>query len=262
MTAADENEPEGRPDGFVQSLERGLAIIQTFSETRRRQTLADVAKAAGMPRAAARRYLITLQHLGFVGSDGHFFFLKSQILRLGYSYLSSLSLSDVAREHLEDLSARLREPCAAAVLTHDEIVYMARASATKIMAMSLGARLPAHCSDLGRVQLAYLPRGELEAFLDHVELDARTPYTITDKERLREELERVRVQGWCLVDQEVEWGVSSIAAPVRDASGVVAALNVSVFNAQVSQEKLLQEYLPALLESAALTSQELSKRWM
>lgn len=260
MSALAEPEPADRPEGFVQSLERGLAVIQAFGDDRSRQTLADIARATGMSRAAARRYLLTLQHLGFVGADGQFFFLRSSILRLGYAYLASQSFADVVQPRLEDLSATLHESCSASVLDNGEVVYVARASSVRIMSISLtlGARLPAYCTSMGRVLLAHLPPAELDAYLSSVTLAARSPLTVTDPDALRQILGEVREQGWCLIDQELESGVRSIAAPIRDATGVIAAINASAHVARVSLETMHEVFVPAVTAAATEVSRDLA----
>jgi IclR family pca regulon transcriptional regulator len=240
---------DARPSEFVHSLERGLAVIRAFSERRARMTLSDVARATDMTRAAARRYLLTLEALGYVGTDDRHFYLRPRVLSLGYAYLSSLSISDIAQEHLEQLAGDLHESCSASVLDGSDIVYVARASAVRIMTigLSVGTRLPAYCTSMGRVLLAALPEPAREAYLRDVQLDARTSRTITTADRLRQELVRARAQGYSLLDQELEDGVRSVAVPVRDSAGVVvAAVNTSAHAARVTLATLREEFLPRL----------------
>jgi len=242
------NEGE-RPAEFVQSLERGLAVIQAFSHDRPRMTLSDVARETGMTRAAARRFLITLEHLGYVSSDGRMFALRPSVLQLGYAYLSSFSLTEIAQDHLEELAEQLHESCSASVLDGDDIVYVARASTNRIMTigLSVGTRLPAYCTSMGRVLLSGLDAGQLDAYLEHADLQERTGHTITDAGELRDVLDKVRSQGWCLLDQELEDGVRSIAVPIRDGSGrTVAAINVSAHATRVTLSTLKERFLPAL----------------
>lgn len=215
---------------FVQSLDRGLAVIRAFGPERPRLTLSDVARETGLSRASARRFLHTLVELGYVGSEGGTFHLRPRLLELGYAYLSTLGLPEVARPHLRALSDETGESSSLAVLDDLEIVYVARVAVSRIMsaAIGVGTRLPTFATSMGRVLIAFAPEEVRERFLERVELPALTPYTITDVDVLRAELERVREQGWSLVDQELEEGLRSIAAPVRDASGrVVAAVNVA-----------------------------------
>lgn len=238
-----------RPAEFVQSLERGLAVIRAFSATRPRMTLAEVARQTGMTRATARRFLITLEALGYVSSDGRAFFLRPRVLQLGYAYLSSFTVAEVAQDHLEELADQLHESCSASVLDGEDIVYIARSSTNRIMTigLSVGTRLPAHCTSMGRVLLAGLPAADLDRYLQGASLHARTARTITDPHRLRAEIDVVRSQGWALLDQELEEGVRSVAVPVRDAGGqVVAAINTSAHATRVTLDTLRTAFLPAL----------------
>jgi len=249
-----------RPAGYVQSIERGLAVIRCFSADAPRLTISDVARETGLTRAAARRFLITLQALGYVGSDGRQFFLTPRILRLGYAYLSSLSVADVAQTHLEQLANSVHESCSASVLDGFEIVYIARAATKRIMtiALSVGTRLPAHATSMGRVLLAALPDNGIDAYLQSVQLNRLTDRTILDRTALRTELEKTRMRGWCIVDQELEDGVRSVAVPVHDDAGrVVAAVNTSAHAARVPLARLQKHFLPRLRECAAAIDAEL-----
>jgi len=243
-----------RPAEFVQSLERGLAVIRAFNHEHPRLTLSDVAKETGMTRAAARRFLITLEHLGYVSADGRLFSLRPSVLQLGYAYLSSFSLAEIAQDHLEELANDLHESCSGSVMDGDDIVYVARASTNRIMTigLSVGARLPAYCTSMGRVMLAYYDDEALETYLTTANLQARTDRTITDASELRDELLRIRMRGWCLLDQELEDGVRSVAVPVHDATGrVVASINTSTHASRVTVDMLMDSFLPRLLQCAA-----------
>jgi IclR family pca regulon transcriptional regulator len=258
----DDSLPE-RPAEFVQSLERGLAVIRSFSHDRPRLTLSDVARETGMTRAAARRFLITLETLGYVSSDGRLFSLRPSVLQLGYAYLSSFSLAEIAQDHLEELAETLHESCSASVLDGEDIVYVARASTNRIMTigLSVGARLPAYCTSMGRVLLAELDDAAIAAYFATANLAARTDRTITDPDALRVELVRVREQGWCLLDQELEDGVRSVAIPVRDASGrVVAAINTSAHATRVTMDTLREDFLPRLQGCAEQIDLDLAGR--
>mgnify|MGYP006278984285 CR=1 FL=1 len=250
-----------RPAEFVQSLERGLAVIRAFSAERPRLTLSDVARETGMTRAAARRFLITLESLGYVSTDGKLFTLRPSVLQLGYAYLSSLSMTQIAQDHLERLAGDLHESCSGAVLDGDDIVYVARAFTNRIMTigLSVGARLPAYCTSMGRVLLAGIDAADLDAYLRHVDMPRRTAQTITEPDALREEIERVRAQGWCLLDQELEEGVRSIAVPLHDATGkVVAAINTSAHTTRVPLAQLHEEFLPMLQACGAAIDHDLA----
>jgi IclR family pca regulon transcriptional regulator len=246
----------------LQSLERGMAVIQIFSRERPALTLSDVARLTGTTRATARRILLTLEKLGHVRSDGRLFSLTPRVLTLGWAYLSSLNLWEVAQPLMEELVEQTKESCSAATLDLPEIVYVARVPTRRIMTISLGvgSRLPAHATAMGRVLLAELPEQELDGFLDTAELERYTEHTISDEDALRAELAQVRKQGWAFVDQELEIGLRSIAAPLRGHSGqVVAALNTSAAVPRVSVEEFHERFLPALLETAASISDGLRR---
>jgi IclR family pca regulon transcriptional regulator len=243
-----------RGEHFVQSLERGLAVIRAFGPDDPELTLSDVARRTGLTRAAARRFLLTLADLGYVRSDGRQFALTPRVLELGYAYLSSLSLPEIAEPHLERLAADVRESSSVSVLDGDYIVYVARVPTSRIMrvAINVGTRFPAYATSMGRVLLAALPAPALDAYLARAELTPITARTLAGPEALRAELERVRAQGWALVDQELEEGLRSVAAPIRDRQGrVVAAVNVSAHASRVAKEAVRRELLPPLLRTAA-----------
>jgi IclR family transcriptional regulator, pca regulon regulatory protein len=236
---------------FVQSLERGLAVIRAFGADDPELTLSDVARRTDLTRAAARRFLLTLVELGYVRSDGKHFALTPRVLELGYAYLSSLSLPEIAEPHLERLAAQVRESSSVSVLDGDAIVYVGRVPTSRIMRVSInvGTRFPAYATSMGRVLLAALP--DLDAYLARAEIRPLTPRAIDSAEKLRAELERIREQGWALVDQELEEGLRSIAVPVRDSGGrVVAAVNVSAHASRASKDVVRRELLPPLLETA------------
>ena len=243
----------GRTTDFVQSLERGLAVIRAFDAEHSQLTLSEVARITGLSRAATRRFLITLAELGYVRSEGRLFALRPRVLELGYAYLSSLSLPEVAMPHMEALVAQVNESCSVSVLDGDEVVYVARVSTHRIMtlALSVGTRLPAYATSMGRVLLAAQPAEWLDDFLERADLKPLTPRTIVDPERLRAALNRIHSRGFALVDQELEEGLRSLAVPVHDAGGaVVAALNVSARAGRGSSEAIRKELLPPLREAA------------
>ncbi len=215
--------------GFVQSLARGLAVIGAFDAEHPRMTLSEVARRTDLSRAAARRFLLTLEQLGYVRSDGRDFSLTPQVMRLGFAYLSSQTLPDVAQPHLQELSDRLEESTSVAVLDGDDIVYVARRATRRIMAISIrvGTRFPAYATSMGRVLLAGLDDAALDAYLQRVPLTPLTSQTSTDPATLREQIVGVRTRGYAVVDQELELGLRSLAVPIRDRGGVAAALNVS-----------------------------------
>ncbi len=253
------DDPRASSD-FVQSLARGLSVIRAFDAEHPDLTLSDVARRAGLTRAAARRFLITLETLGYVRSDGRSFALTPRVLELGFSYLSALSLPEIVQPHLEALSREVDESVSAAVLDDADIVYVARVPTRRIMSVriTIGTRFPAFATSMGRVLLAAEADAALDAALAASTLPSLTGRTVTDPELLREELQRVRAQGWSLVDGELEPGLRSIAAPVRARGGrVVAAVNVSTSATRDSVDHLLAVYLPALLRTASAIEDEL-----
>jgi IclR family pca regulon transcriptional regulator len=242
-----------RGDHFVQSLERGLSVIKAFGAEEPELTLSDVARRTGLTRAAARRFLLTLADLGYVRTDGKQFALTPRVLDLGYAFLSSLTLPEVAEPHLERLAAELRESSSVSVLDGDEIVYVARVPTSRIMrvAINVGTRFPAYATSMGRVLLAGLPEEELAAYLRRAEIRPLTARAIDNAQALEAELERVRERGYALVDQELEEGLRSIAAPIRGADGrTIAAVNVSAHASRVSAQDVQQTLLGPLLETA------------
>jgi IclR family pca regulon transcriptional regulator len=246
---------------FVQSLERGLAVIRAFDAENSELTLSEVARITGLTRAAARRFLHTLVDLGYMRTDGRLFALRPKILDLGFSYLSSLGLPDVARPHLEKLVAEVHESCSVSVLDNADIVYVARVPTKRIMTVviEVGTRFPAHATSMGRVLLAAQDETWLDEFLTANPLTPRTDRTITDPAELKAELSKVRDQGWAMVDEELERGLRSVAAPIRGRAGKVrAAINVSTHISRGSQDAVLEELLPALLTTAAAISHDLS----
>ena len=245
---------------FVQSLARGLSVIRAFDAEHAELTLSDVARRAGITRAAARRFLLTLESLGYVASDARAFRLTPRVLELGFSYLSSLSLPEIVQPHLEALSRDVDESVSAAVLDGSDIVYIARVPTRRIMSVriTIGTRFPAFATSMGRVLLAGLPNPAADAVLAASDRAHLTDRTLTDLAALGDELVRVREQGWSLVDGELEPGLRSIAAPLHGRDGrVVAALNVSTSATRDSVEHVRDAYLPPLLRTAAAIDAEL-----
>lgn len=237
-----------RPREFIQSLERGLAIVRAFGHDAPEQTVSELAAKTGLTRATARRFLITLIELGYMETDGRVFRLTPRVLELGYSFLSGLGFPDVALPHLERLVAEVDEGSEASVLDGEDIVYVVRVPATTIMtvAINVGGRMPAHATSMGKVLLAGLPDAELEAYLATAALERHKPKTITDPDALREEIQRVRAQGYATVDEELEDGLVAIAVPIHDRAGnVIAAINLSTHVARRSVESV-QELLEPL----------------
>jgi IclR family pca regulon transcriptional regulator len=241
-------------DAYVQSFARGLAVLRSFGADAPAQTLSAAAARSGMTRAGARRILLTLQQLGYVEADGRLFRLTPKVLELGFAYLSSQPVWHLAQPVMEELVQDIHESSSAAVLDGQDIVYVLRVPANKIVAISLGpgSRLPAYCTSMGRVLLAGLPAAERRARLARSALVARTGRTLTDVDALMDVLEQVRRDGHALVHGELEEGLVSMAAPIVNRAGrVVAAINVSAQDQRMPPEDMRKRLLPRLLEAAA-----------
>ena len=247
---------------YVQSLERGLSVIRAFDSEHRELGLSEVARATGLTRAAARRFLLTLVALGYMHFDGSRFSLRPRVLELGFAYLSSLSLPELAEPHMEALVARINESSSISVLDDTDVVYVARVPTRRIMSITLavGTRLPAYATSMGRVLLAALPDAELEERLARIEVRPLTPRTVKSHAELRGVIDQVRGRGYAVTDQELEQGLRSAAVPIHDASGAtVAALNVSVHASRASMHELRTRFLPPLQEAAAAIDAEIRK---
>jgi IclR family transcriptional regulator, pca regulon regulatory protein len=263
-TAAGAGSGTPRPgDTYVQSFARGLQVIRSFSAQAPQQTLSEVAQRTGLTRAGARRILLTLEGLGYVQCSGRQFSLAPRILDLGFAYLSSLPLWNLAEPVMEELVEQVKESCSAAVLDVPDIVYVMRVPTHKIMSISLGigSRLPAYCTSMGRTLLAELDPGALDAMLRAHPPVRRTERTITNLAALKKELAAVRQQGWCLVDQELEEGLVSLSAPIRDRAGrAIAAMNISGQVNRTSPQFMVEHFLPKLRAAAAEISQMLQRK--
>lgn len=245
---------------YVQSLERGLAVIRAFDAEHRELALSEVARLTGLTRAAARRFLLTLVKLGYVNYSQGRFSLRPRVLELGYAYLSSLSLPEVAQPHMEALVAQVNESCSISVLDDLDVVYVARVPTRRIMSITLavGTRLPAFVTSMGRVLLAGLPDEELEERLARIEIVPLTSRTVKDMDGLRAILAAVRRQEYAATDQELEEGLRSLAVPLHSASGAVtAALNVSVHASRASMPVLRREFLPLAVSTATAIEEDL-----
>jgi IclR family transcriptional regulator, pca regulon regulatory protein len=257
-TAAGGASPRSDDDGtrnsdFVQSLDRGLAVIRAFGPDRDKLSLSEVARETGLTRAATRRFLLTLVKLGYVRNDGREFSLSPRVLELGYAYLSGLAMPEIASPHLEELVARVRESSSISVLDGHHIVYVARVPTKRIMtvAISVGTRFPAYAASMGRVLLAGLSDEDLTRYLAEADFEPFTSRTVTDPGRLREIVGDVARLGYSIVDQELEEGLRAIAAPIHGSGDTVtAAINLSAHASRVSMASMRSDLLPALLETA------------
>ncbi|WP_018296380.1 IclR family transcriptional regulator [Corynebacterium lubricantis] len=244
----------------VQSLSRGLAVIRSFNAQHPRQNLSSVAEATGLARATARRFLHTLVAEGYADTDGSEFWLTPAILELGYSYMSGLGLPAIAQPHLEKLSRTIDESCSLSVLDGTEVVYVGRVPVRRIMTVNItiGTRFPAYATSMGRVLLAGLTPDALDRYFESAEINTLTPITKIDEVDLRATLQQVRNDGWCLVDQELEPGLRSLAAPIHNSSGeVIAAVNISTQTSVRSLDTLVEDFLPELLSTCRDISKDL-----
>lgn len=237
---------------FVTSLARGLSVLRAFGRETPNMTLTEVAAKTGLSRAAARRFLHTLEALGYVCSDGRQFRLTPKVLELGFSYILSLNIWDTALPFMEQVSEQVRESCSASVLDGCDIVYVARVPTKRIMsvALHLGARLPAYATSMGRVLLAAMPDDQALERLLACERKAFTRYTVTGIDELMAIIRETREQGYCLVDQELEEGLCSVAVPLYTQTGrTIAALNVSGHASRTSPAEMIASYLPILKQA-------------
>jgi IclR family pca regulon transcriptional regulator len=239
---------------FMTSLARGLLVIQSFTPQTPQMTISQLAAKTGLSRAAVRRCLYTLTKLGFAGiEDGSRYALRPRMLTLANSYSASNSLSTAAQPILERMSAVLRESFSVATLDGDDIVYIARSSVSRVMSddLHIGSRLPAYCTSMGRVLLAYLPGEQLEQYLARVVLTPFTARTVTGVDKLRLALRNVRRHGHALVDQEYEVGLRSLAVPVYAPNGrVVATINLSGSAPRMPVYEMQTRFLPHLRNAA------------
>ncbi len=248
---------------FVRSLERGIAVLRSFDGDHPRQTLSDVARATGLTRATARRLLLTLETLGYARSDGKWFELTPRVLDIGYSYVASLNLNQIAQPYLEALSEQIAESVSVSVLDDTDIVYVARVPTKRIMtvAIGLGSRFPAYQTSMGRALLAELSDNDVTNVFERSDRTRRTEHTVSDVGGLLEAVAEVRRCGWAVVDQELEIGVRSAAAPIRNAAGrAIAAVNVSTHVGRTSIDELHERFVPNLVATAEQVSSALALR--
>ncbi len=244
---------EVRATDFVESLDRGLRLLQAFGERPAPMSLSELAKATELPRATARRILFTLQHGGFVSSDGKQFALTPHVLTLAGSYLRSNQLVSVLQPVLDHISVKAQEISSLAVLDGDDVIFVARATPTRIFTggVDIGYRLPAFCTAVGRTMLGRFGDAELKTKLAAMPREALTPQTVTDPKRLLAAIAHDRKQGHSLVDREAEPHFRSIAVPVQRYDGtIVAAINIGAHVDRISMEEMVKRFLPLLREGA------------
>jgi IclR family pca regulon transcriptional regulator len=241
-------------EAFVRTFARGLKVIEVLGKGPGGQTLAEVAEGVELPRTAVRRFLLTLIELSFVRTDGKRYWLTPRVLRLSLSYLSTLPYWRDAQPALEELCTRIQQSCALSVLDGEDLVYVQRQHAKRILPMSpsLGSRLPAHAVSMGRVLLAGLPDDELAAYIAQAKLMRLTAATVVDRDQLRASVLEVRQQGWAWVDGELDDSICGLAVPVRDRQGAtIAALNVSLPRGEFTREQAVDRFLGELRVAAS-----------
>ncbi len=242
-------------------LAKGLAVIRAFTREQPALTLSDIARAAAMPAATARRCLLTLEELGYVTRNGRAFLLRPKVLELGAAYLESMNIEQLTSNHLEELARKTADSAALCVLDGTEIVYVARASVRTLMRLEahVGSRFPAHATSTGRVLLAGLSPERLRDYFQSARLEALTDRTVTEPGRLLELIEECRRVGYSVVEDELAYGVIALAIPVLDQRGrVVAALNTSSHSRKITKAKLLRDRLPMLQQAGRQISADLA----
>ncbi len=235
----------------MSSMVKGLRVLEVFGADRPKVTITEAAAATDLDRATARRCLLTLHHAGYADYDGKFFTLTPRAMRLGLGAIASLPLPQLVQPWLDQLTEQIGQSCSVSILDGTEIVYLARAAQKRVMSIGLmpGSRLPAHCTSMGRVLLAELPREEAKAIVERSDLTPRTRNSVTDPEEIMKRVDEARNNGYALIDQEVEIGLRSIAVPLVDGRGkAVAALNTGMAATQDKAQALIPTYLPRLLK--------------
>jgi IclR family transcriptional regulator, pca regulon regulatory protein len=251
---AEETETRREGPEFVESLDRGLRVLQSFGSDRRPMTLSDIAKISNLPRATARRILMTLQKAGYVAGDDRLFALTPHVLTLASAYLASNQISTVMQPLMDEVSTKAKEVCSLALLDGNEVVFVARASPARVFpsGIDIGYRLPAYCTSVGRVLLGRLSNDELTAAIDAMPMKAQTPETILDKSLVVATIITDRSKGYSLVDQEAEAGFRSVSVPVhRYDGGTIAAANIGAHVDRITTGEMIDRFLPLLREMAA-----------
>lgn len=259
--STEKSESFKKSQDYIQSLEKGLTVIKAFTENRPELTISEAAKSTGYSRPTARRILLTLEHLGFAESRNGVFSLTAHILTLGYAYLSSQNMWNIAQPFMREFVEKTGESSSIAVLDGTEIIYVARVPTKRIMTITLnvGSRLPAYATSMGHILLAHLSQEEFNQYLEKAIFDQYTNKTITTKEDLIKELKSVCERGWASVEQQLEEGLRSIAVPIRNGEGkVIAAINCSAHAGRISKETLEEKFLPLLSKAGDKISKGLA----
>ena len=249
--------------GYVQAFARGLSVIHSFGPNSPSQTLSQVAEATGLDRAGARRFLLTLERLGYVRREGRSFHLTPRILELGYSYLSTLPLRSIAEPVVRELVQEVNESSSVSVLDGSDIVYIVRVPVKKIMSitLSVGSRVPAYCTAMGRILLGELPQQEIDIVLKNSVITRYTRYTITSLPKIMRAIAADRAKGWSMCNQELEEGICSVAVPLVDRERrIVAAMNITANLSRTTPSEMQSIFLPCLKKAAEKVNASLRLR--
>lgn len=244
---------ESSKKDFVEALARGLEVIRSFDRLHLKQTISQISERTLLARPTVLRLLITLEELGYVRSQDNHYSLTPKVVDLGMAYISSLGLYGVAKPHMENLSKEVDQTVSLAELDGSDIVYTGRVEVPKIVSVSMtvGSRLPSASTALGRVLLAAVPDAELHNVLSTPSLSMFIPRTRFTAEQIRPRLHTVREQGWAESDEDLQYGVQAIAAPLHGEDGrVVAAIGLGTHTSEIGKEIVRERYLPLLLETA------------
>lgn len=246
---------------FVTALSRGLAVIRAFNNSRPEMTLTEVAARTSLSPATARRSLYTLQRLGYISSHGRHFMLRSKVLDLGSAFWSSMKIEEVAQAHLREVVDAVSDSCSLAVLEGKDVLYLAHAASRRTVRMpaGIGARFPAYATSIGRAMLAYLDPAVLDRYLDSVEMKPLTDRTVTDPVRLKQILAEVRKNSYACTQDELDYGLSSVAVPVMIGDRAVAAINTSSNSARMSKDELAKARVGILQRTALAIAQALEQ---
>ncbi len=248
---------------YLSTLERGLSVLRAFNQSRPEMQLSEVAVATGLNPAVARRCLKTLVQLGYVAQHGRRFLLRPEVLVFGSAFLASMNIEQIAGPHLQAVRDETGDSSSMAVLSGHDILYLAHVSTNRRIRLgaSVGTRFPAYATSLGKVLLAYQGEAAIEAYLEEATLERLTEHTITSKTELRKRLRQVRTQGYDSAQDELDYGIVSIAVPVfANDRQIVAAINCSTSTTRISQDELVKTRLP-LLREAARQIEDALQRW-
>ena len=247
--------PVIHPRDLIAGLQKGLALMQVFSAEQPRLSVPQAARLSGLTPSAARRFLLTLVHEGFAQTDSREYWLTPKALRLGQAYVDSAQLPRMLRPIIEQVARQTQEHVSVGTRDGDEIIHLVRSRYSHVASLSIrpGSRVPMYCPAGGRVWLAWLGEGAQAEYFARNALQALTPYTQTDPVLLQAELQRVRAQGFCIVDQEYEIGMRVLGVPLLDRAGQLqATLTITTHASRLSMDEIRLRYLPALYEAQAL----------